>query len=205
MSARPVVPLLAVAAVVLAALLIVLALDQSASSATGAPQGFPPAPDTRTDADTPGALPLLTEARPEQVARRTEATLPVAAKPAQRRTPHGISRIAVLRDTLALRSRPGGPVNARLASRTEFGSPRVVGIAAQHGRWLGLVTTARPNGRLAWADRDDPALRLRRTAWSVHADLSRRSIELRRFGRTVERLRVAIGRPGSPTPTGRFA
>ncbi len=203
MSARPVVPLLAaiVVAVVAAVSLIVLALDQSASSATGAPQGFPPAPETRTDADTPGALPLLTEARPEQVAERTETTLPAAPKP----KPRGISRIAVLRDTLALRSRPGGKVDTQLEPRTEFGSVRALGVAAERGRWLGLVTTARSNGRLAWADRRDPALRLRRTAWSLHADLSARRVELRRFGRTVERVRVAIGRPGSPTPTGRFA
>ena len=206
MSARPVVPLLAATAVALAvalaAVLIVLALDQSASSATGAPQGFPPAPEASTDADTPGALPLLTEERPERVAERTAATLPAAPKP---RVRAGISQVAILRSPLGLRSRPGGKVDTKLDARTEFGSVRALGVAAERGRWLGLVTTARSNGRLAWADRRDPALRLRRTAWSLHADLSKREVELRRFGRTVERVRVAIGRPGSPTPTGRFA
>jgi L,D-transpeptidase catalytic domain len=202
MSARLVVPFLT-AATAAVTVLIVLLLGGSASSATGAPEGFPATPETRTDADTPGALPLLTEQRPEQVAERTEATLPAAPQP-KPRPREGISRIAVLRDTLALRSRPGGPVDASLEPRTEFGSPRVLGVAAQRGRWLGLVTTARPNGRLAWADRRDRALDLRRTAWSLHADLSERRVELRRFGHTVARVRVAIGRPDSPTPTGRF-
>jgi lipoprotein-anchoring transpeptidase ErfK/SrfK len=44
-----------------------------------------------------------------------------------------------------------------------------------------------------------------RTRWSLHADLSKRSLTLRRNGRAVKRLKVAIGRPGSDTPTGRFA
>jgi lipoprotein-anchoring transpeptidase ErfK/SrfK len=53
--------------------------------------------------------------------------------------------------------------------------------------------------------RRDPALGLRRTRWSLHADLSERTLELRRGGRVVQRVTVAIGRAGSDTPTGRFA
>jgi lipoprotein-anchoring transpeptidase ErfK/SrfK len=40
---------------------------------------------------------------------------------------------------------------------------------------------------------------------SIVADLSKRRIDLRVGGRVVKRMSVAIGRPGSPTPTGRFA
>jgi lipoprotein-anchoring transpeptidase ErfK/SrfK len=36
-------------------------------------------------------------------------------------------------------------------------------------------------------------------------DRSRRRLELRRGGRTLRRLPVAVGRPGTPTPLGRFA
>ena len=53
--------------------------------------------------------------------------------------------------------------------------------------------------------RGAPGSELRRTRWSLHADLSGRTLELRRDGRRVHRLTVAIGRPGSETPTGRFA
>jgi lipoprotein-anchoring transpeptidase ErfK/SrfK len=48
-------------------------------------------------------------------------------------------------------------------------------------------------------------VRVERTRWAIHADLSSRTVVLRRSGRPVRRLSVAVGRPGSPTPTGRFA
>jgi lipoprotein-anchoring transpeptidase ErfK/SrfK len=46
---------------------------------------------------------------------------------------------------------------------------------------------------------------LSRTSWSIHADVSSRTLVLRRGSRVVHRLRVAVGRPGSPTPTGHFS
>ena len=93
----------------------------------------------------------------------------------------------------------------RVGSTTEFGTPRVLAVAARRDGWLGVVATERPNNRLGWVRRDNPALKLRRTGWSLHADLSDRTLTLRKHGRRVHRLSVAIGRPGSETPTGRFA
>jgi lipoprotein-anchoring transpeptidase ErfK/SrfK len=112
-------------------------------------------------------------------------------------------RLAVVRGDLGLSDRPGGNATASLGATTEFGSRQVLGVAAQRRNWLGVVTSARPNGRLAWVRRDQVALA--RTRWSLHADLSRHTLTLRRDGRKVHRLKVAIGRPGSETPTGRFA
>ncbi|CAA9464772.1 MAG: hypothetical protein AVDCRST_MAG65-164, partial [uncultured Solirubrobacteraceae bacterium] len=43
------------------------------------------------------------------------------------------------------------------------------------------------------------------TDWSLHVDSSRRRLELRRAGRRVRSLPVAVGRPGTPTPLGRYA
>jgi lipoprotein-anchoring transpeptidase ErfK/SrfK len=40
---------------------------------------------------------------------------------------------------------------------------------------------------------------------SIEVDLSERVARVSRGGRVVKRFRVGIGRPGSPTPTGRFA
>lgn len=120
--------------------------------------------------------------------------------PAQR--PH---RIAVVRGSVALSERPGGSSGLRVGSTTEFGSPRVLGVAARRGDWLGVVTTERANNRLAWVRRNSPGLTLRRVGWSLHADLSDRTLTLRKDGRQVHRMTVAIGRPGSETPTGRFA
>jgi lipoprotein-anchoring transpeptidase ErfK/SrfK len=48
-------------------------------------------------------------------------------------------------------------------------------------------------------------LRFRREAYSLHADLSSRRVDLRRGGRLIRRVSVAAGRPGSETPTGHFA
>jgi hypothetical protein len=113
--------------------------------------------------------------------------------------------IAVVGSGAALSERPGGPARLRVGSTTEFGSPRVLGVAARREGWLGVVTTERPNNRLAWVRRRSPGLTLRHIGWSLHADLSARTLTLRRDGRRVHRLTVAIGRPGSETPTGRFA
>jgi L,D-transpeptidase catalytic domain len=119
--------------------------------------------------------------------------------------PRGVHELAVLRATVPLREHANGRVVARAGASTEFGSPRVLSVAARRGPWLGVVATELPNGRLAWVNRRNGALRLRRTAYSLHADLSRRRLELRRRGRTVLRVPVAIGRRGSETPTGRFS
>jgi lipoprotein-anchoring transpeptidase ErfK/SrfK len=112
-------------------------------------------------------------------------------------------RLAELRSAVAASDSPGGPATGRIATTTEFGSRQVLGVAATRGDWLGVVTSTRPNGKLAWVRRD--AVRLRSTRWSLHADLSEHSLTLRRNGRVVHRLAVAVGRPGSDTPTGRFA
>ena len=108
-------------------------------------------------------------------------------------------------DRSPLRARPNGRVLARAGARTEFGGARVLSVAARRGPWLGVVTTELPNGQLAWVNTPNAALHVRRTAYSLHADLSGRWLELRRHGRRIRRIKVAVGRPGSETPTGRFA
>jgi L,D-transpeptidase catalytic domain len=113
--------------------------------------------------------------------------------------------MAVVRGSVPLRARPNGRVVARAGPRTEFGSRRVLSVASQRGPWLGVVATERANGRLAWVHRENPGLAFRRTAYSLHADLSGRWLELRKGGRRIRRFDVAIGRHGSETPTGRFA
>jgi hypothetical protein len=132
------------------------------------------------------------------------ALFPQAAS-VEPKPPGGAHRIAVVRGSMPLRSGPNGRVLATALARTEFGGPRVLSVAARRGSWLGVVATELPNGRLAWVNAGNRALRLRRTAYSLHADLSERALELRRGGRTIRRLTVAVGRPGSETPTGRFA
>ena len=90
----------------------------------------------------------------------------------------------------------------RLAPSTEFGSPTVLSVAARRGRWLGMVSTTRPNGQLAWMEGNARGLRIRRIRWSLHADLSARRLVLRSYGEAVRRASVSIGRPGSSPPRG---
>ncbi len=130
---------------------------------------------------------------------------PEPAPPAPRPKPKPRWRVAIVRHTVPLRLRPNGRVAARAGARTEFGGPRVMSIAAQRGAWLGVVTPELPNGQLAWVHKENRGLGFRRHRYSLHADLSARRLELRRGGRRMERITVAIGRPGSETPTGRFA
>jgi lipoprotein-anchoring transpeptidase ErfK/SrfK len=88
--------------------------------------------------------------------------------------------------------------------RTEFGSDTILPVVRQRGPWLGVISAELPNGRIGWIS-TNTALVPYRTRWSVVASLSRREIVVRRSGRVVERFRVAIGSPSTPTPTGRFA
>ena len=131
----------------------------------------------------------------------TVAATPVEAPKPAGPKPFGLARV---RGQVSFSDAPGGPAAGSLASTTEFGSPQVVGVAARRGAWLGVVSSSRPNGRLAWVKRSG-ALELGRTRWSLRADLSEHRLTLRRNGRAVHRMTVAIGRPGSETPTGRFA
>ena len=47
-------------------------------------------------------------------------------------------------------------------------------------------------------------LELSRTKYSVRADLSRHVIVVKRFDKTIMRIRAATGAPGSPTPPGNY-
>jgi lipoprotein-anchoring transpeptidase ErfK/SrfK len=51
----------------------------------------------------------------------------------------------------------------------------------------------------------DPAVKAHATHISIRIDLSRRKLELRDGRKVLRTATVGIGRPGSPTPTGRFS
>src|SRR4051812_46480606 len=125
------------------------------------------------------------------------------SEPPREAAPGGRGLTARLMSPTALRARPGGRALHRLGVRTEFGSRRVLSVAARRAGWLAVVTSERPNGRLGWI----PAgrARLAATDWSIVVDRSARRLTLRRDHRRLRSFPVAVGRPGTPTPTGRFA
>jgi L,D-transpeptidase catalytic domain len=122
--------------------------------------------------------------------------------PSDPRTISCYSTAYVPRRTVLYRE-PGGRKRLRLTPRTEWGSPRVLGVVEQRGGWLGVQAPELRNGEIAWTRRR--RARLDCVTWSLHADLSKRTLFVRRDGRTVRRFKIAIGRPENPTPKGRFS
>ena len=103
----------------------------------------------------------------------------------------------------AVRARPGGRVVARIDRRTEFGSPRVLAVTARRGGWLRVTASELANGRHGWIRA--PAARLGGVTVWIRVDRSKRQATLRRGARVLRRFPVAVGRPGTETPLGRFA
>jgi len=102
-----------------------------------------------------------------------------------------------------LRERPGGRVVTTLATKTQYGSERVLAVVAREPGWYGVLSESMPNSRAGWIPAD--AVSLRYEPYRLSIDLSKRRLTVRHDGRVVRRVTVAIGRPGVETPTGRFA
>jgi hypothetical protein len=115
------------------------------------------------------------------------------------------SAALVVRPTgpVTLHATPGGRVVASLGTRSDFGSPLVLAVAARRGSWLAVRTPALPNGRLGWIKANAGAVSEVRT--SITVDLAARVLTLSKNGAILARIDVAIGAPGSPTPVGVFA
>jgi lipoprotein-anchoring transpeptidase ErfK/SrfK len=111
--------------------------------------------------------------------------------------------VAVLTRRTVLRASPAGRALATLGRRTEWGTPTVLAALGERGGWLRVMATQVPNGSSGWIPTRAAGIVV--NPWKVEADLSRRLVTVRRNGRAVRRFRVAVGRPSTPTPTGRFA
>ena len=104
-----------------------------------------------------------------------------------------------------LHSKPNGRVIARVGSRTDFGSPQTLTVAARRGSWLGVINEDVSNGGVAWVKAQGRALKPRRTDVVLRVSLERRRLELVDGNRVERKMPVGVGRPGSPTPKGRFS
>lgn len=112
--------------------------------------------------------------------------------------------IAMLTRRTTLRASPGGRLLASVGPRTEWGTPTVLAALGERRGWLRVMATELANGRTGWIP-PDAARVLANPDWTIEADLSRRLVTVRRDGHAVRRFSVAVGRPATPTPTGRFA
>lgn len=108
--------------------------------------------------------------------------------------------------TVTVHGRPFGSTLERLGSTTQFGSQRALSVVRSiRGRWLAVTSPELGNGHVGWIDARAGGLRYADTRLELVVDLSQRQLVLRRGSTVVQRVRVGVGRPGSPTPTGRFA
>jgi hypothetical protein len=98
---------------------------------------------------------------------------------------------------------PGGSAIAEIGDRTEFGSPTALNVVERRRGWVGVVSPVLRNHRIGWIR--ERRVRLHRVALALTIDLSARSLVVRREGRIIRHVTVGIGRPSSPTPTGRFS
>lgn len=184
--------------IVVVLLVGLLGLSALAISQRGRQAQKNPSSGQRTELPVGGAKPLqpLSDVQGDSAA----ATHAAPARPKG----YGVLRVRSGR-TLELHSRPGGRVVTNVAATTQFGSPTTLAVAAQHGAWLGVTSTNLPNGKIAWVKGRQGALERHRTRLAIRIDLSRRRLQLMSGRRVVRTATVGIGRPGSPTPRGRFA
>lgn len=69
--------------------------------------------------------------------------------------------------------------------------------------WVKVLVPRRPNGSAGWLPASQ--VRLLTTPLRIRIDLGDRRLTVYRSGRVLRHIRVAVGAPGTPTPTGRFA
>ena len=127
----------------------------------------------------------------------------VRPRPVPAPRPAGL--VARVTRAVAVHSAPGGAVQEVVGTTTEFGSVRTLGVVRQQGRWLGVTLPELGNGRLGWVDRSAGGVVTTATQVSLVVDLSARRLVVHRGRRVEAVVRVSVGRPGSTTPTGRFA
>jgi lipoprotein-anchoring transpeptidase ErfK/SrfK len=127
-------------------------------------------------------------------------------RPKQRKAAAHVIALVRPGRTLALHSRPFGPVLARVGAKTPFGSKRALAVVrTQRGRWLAVTEAGVADNRVVWVDARSGDLRYARTQLELVVDVSSRTLTVLRDHTVARRFSIGVGRAGSPTPTGRFS
>jgi lipoprotein-anchoring transpeptidase ErfK/SrfK len=73
---------------------------------------------------------------------------------------------------------------------------------ADGGQWLQVMLPGRPNSATGWIAQQ--GTRKLVTAWYIVVDLAARRVSAYRDGHVVRAFQAVVGKPSTPTPTGRF-
>ncbi|MGA2009259.1 MAG: L,D-transpeptidase [Solirubrobacteraceae bacterium] len=111
--------------------------------------------------------------------------------------------VATLRRATQMRVAPAGRVLSGVGTETGFGSPQTMWVVDVSRSWAGVVSPIAGNNKVGWIPTRE--LALNRINWQLDVSLSARRLTVLHGGHAIRRFTVAIGRPGAPTPTGRFA
>jgi lipoprotein-anchoring transpeptidase ErfK/SrfK len=112
-------------------------------------------------------------------------------------------QIAVVQQRTGLYEAPDGKRIKTLASKTEWGNPRVVPVLEQQGDWLRVLVADLPNGQSGWIKKT--GTQIGNDQYKITVSLSKRHITVTHRGRVVRTILAAVGEQGTPTPTGTFA
>ena len=69
-------------------------------------------------------------------------------------------------------------------------------------RWLEVMLPGRPNGSTGWIAQQDTRPLV--TPWRIVVDLAARRVSVYGNGRMARSFQAVVGKPSTPTPTGRF-
>ncbi|MCC6830843.1 MAG: L,D-transpeptidase [Thermoleophilia bacterium] len=110
-----------------------------------------------------------------------------------------VARAAPDRDARPLMRLTGATAYSRRPQAMLVTGVRHAGTAT----WVRVQLPIRPNGTAGWVRRRTVRLRVTRVRLVVR--LASRRLEVWRSGRRVASFAAGVGRPGTPTPVGRFA
>lgn len=134
-------------------------------------------------------------------------TAPAAAAEGATAAPKPVRRLVPplafhVRRRAQLRAAPGGRVVATIKPKTEFKSPTILAVARRRPGWV-LVRTSVEKHHIGWLATGSGVLFSQPRTLVI--DLSRRALTVFHRGTPTNTYRVAIGAPGTETPTGKFA
>ncbi len=95
----------------------------------------------------------------------------------------------------------GKPI-ARLPVK-QISSPTWVPVIARDGDWAQILLPTRPNGATGWINTSGDAVESAENDYLVNVDLDSFHLEILKNGERIGEWTVGIGKPESPTPTGR--